>query len=178
MPPQYAPLLPEFIDDESSDYAESTNRAAQPRSRGGAPLGNTNALKHGFYSRRFNRAELEDLDGIDEGDLEDEIALLRVSMRRVIEWSHDIKSLTDSISYLRVIAMASASLSRLIRARHVMGTYVRPDPFDEELEEMDAEDERDRQIEQTAREIARRLAVADAKLAVRRLASQDSEADI
>lgn len=168
-----ARMLPEFHDPESPD---GDRQPMPPKKRGpGAPPGNTNALKHGFYSRRFNQVELADLEEVNDGDLEDEIALLRVSMRRVIEWSHDIKSFSDAVSYLRVIAMASASLSRLVRARHVMGTYVQPDPLFEVLAELDAEQEAERQIEQTAKDIARRLAEQDAEDAVRRLASHDAE---
>ena len=33
------------------------------RPRGGAPSGNTNALKHGFYARAFKPAEQSDLAG-------------------------------------------------------------------------------------------------------------------
>jgi hypothetical protein len=46
-------------------------------SRGGQP-GNTNALKHGFYSRRFRDIEFSDLDVITVADLQNEIAMMRV----------------------------------------------------------------------------------------------------
>ena len=53
------------------------------RKRGGQP-GNSNALKHGFYSRRFSKLELKDLDIIlNHHKFEDEIALLHVISRRM-----------------------------------------------------------------------------------------------
>ncbi len=53
------------------------------RKRGGQP-GNSNALKHGFYSRRFSKLELKDLDAIlNHHKFEDEIALLHVISRRM-----------------------------------------------------------------------------------------------
>jgi hypothetical protein len=51
--------------------------------RGGQP-GNTNSVRHGFYSRRFQDLEVEDLGQV-KGGLKDEIAMLRVSIRRVFD---------------------------------------------------------------------------------------------
>jgi hypothetical protein len=50
----------------------------------GAPYGNHNALKHGFYSRHFRSAELSDLEAVDAEGLQDEIAAMRVYIRRFI----------------------------------------------------------------------------------------------
>jgi hypothetical protein len=60
--------------------------AAKPKrktKRGGEP-GNTNAVRHCFYSRKFQDLEVEDLGQV-KGGLQDEIARLRVSIRRVFE---------------------------------------------------------------------------------------------
>jgi hypothetical protein len=60
--------------------------AAKPKrktKRGGQP-GNANAVRHGFYSRKFQDLEVEDLGQV-KGGLQDEIAMLRVSIRRVFE---------------------------------------------------------------------------------------------
>jgi hypothetical protein len=60
--------------------------AAKPKrktKRGGQP-GNTNAVRHGFYSRKF-----QDLGQV-KGGLQDEIAMLRVSIRRVFERSTEL----------------------------------------------------------------------------------------
>jgi hypothetical protein len=52
----------------------------------GAPVGNKNALKHGFYSKIFDRADKRDferaagIEGIDE-----EIALMRLKIKRAIK---------------------------------------------------------------------------------------------
>ncbi len=52
------------------------------RKRGGQ-TGNLNALKHGFYSKHFKRSELDDLEEI--GDLQEEIQMMRVVIRRLLE---------------------------------------------------------------------------------------------
>jgi len=54
------------------------------RSRGGQP-GNANAVKHGFYSRKFRDLESQDLETALRDGLGDEIALMRVMIRRVFD---------------------------------------------------------------------------------------------
>jgi hypothetical protein len=92
-----------------------------PRKRGAQP-GNTNSLKHGFYSRRFRQIELEDLTtGISPGLL-DEIVMLRVVMRRVFDYATDtnidLDSWTDSLG---ILGMASNRLARLLRLQKDLG---------------------------------------------------------
>jgi hypothetical protein len=43
--------------------ASAVGSVGQKRKRGGQP-GNGNALRHGFYSRRFTRQEVEDLENV------------------------------------------------------------------------------------------------------------------
>jgi len=55
----------------------------QTKSKRGAPKGNLNAIKHGYYSRAFSRLEKTDLNRIDE-NLTSEINALRVIGRRIM----------------------------------------------------------------------------------------------
>jgi hypothetical protein len=77
----------------------------------GAPKGNQNAVKHGFYSRVLDEAEKLDfemasgVDGIDE-----EIALLRLEIRKAITGGDD--------KTLRSLVRATNALDRLIRTRY------------------------------------------------------------
>lgn len=70
---------------ESGAAVAAPGRAgsAPRRKRGGQP-GNTNALRHGFYCRKFRQIDLDDLDRIAQG-LEGEIAALRVAARRLVD---------------------------------------------------------------------------------------------
>ena len=83
----------------------------QVKRKRGAPKGNKNAVKHGFYSRVLDEAEKLDfeaasgVEGIDE-----EIALLRVEIKKAIS-SGDDKA-------LRSIVQATNALERLIRTRY------------------------------------------------------------
>jgi hypothetical protein len=79
----------------------------------GAPRGNQNARKHGFYSPLLDDEEQRDffqatmVEGIDE-----EIALLRVKLKSVVR--HD----PDNI---KLIMQASESLARLLLAKYNLG---------------------------------------------------------
>jgi hypothetical protein len=76
----------------------------------GAPQGNQNARKHGFYSPVLDEDEKRDLiqatlvEGLDE-----EIALLRVKLKSVVR--HD----PDNI---KLIMQASESLAKLLLAKY------------------------------------------------------------
>ncbi len=89
-----------------------------PKRTRGAQPGNTNALKHGFYSKRFSDLELTDLESALGEGLGDEIALLRVLIRRFvesIEAQQDL-SLDDTSIYLNAIGSNMTRLAGLLRA--------------------------------------------------------------
>jgi hypothetical protein len=88
-----------------------------PRRRPGAPAGNTNALKHGFYARQLRSSDIRDLENCQEINLNDEINLIRVYIRRVIELSGQQTNLSETVDLLRHISLASLCLTRLIRTR-------------------------------------------------------------
>ncbi|MBM3156458.1 MAG: hypothetical protein FJ004_04150 [Chloroflexi bacterium] len=78
----------------------------------GAPRGNQNARRHGFYSKVLDEAQqmdfelAEDVHGID-----DEIALLRVKIKALIEKDPE---------NLQLIMQASGTLARLLRTRYTL----------------------------------------------------------
>ena len=70
----------------------SNDQPPTSRKRGAQP-GNTNALRHGFYSRYLHQLELDDLDQIVSEDMDGEIALVRSLIRRTVEFSEGVDSL-------------------------------------------------------------------------------------
>lgn len=80
--------------------------------KGGQP-GNTNAMIHGFYSEQFRKAELNDLNNLDLTNIESEINLLRVFMRRTFVLAEDVEDLGTAISTLYALAMAASKISIL-----------------------------------------------------------------
>ena len=76
----------------------------------GAPKGNQNARKHGFYSKVLDEAEQLDLElasGV-EG-IDDEIALLRVKIKSILE---------NDPENIKLIVEATNTLARLVRTRY------------------------------------------------------------
>jgi len=92
------------------------------RKRGGQP-GNTNALKHGFYSRNFSLAERRGLQGTEGVVLGDEIGLLRVLIRRFAEQIQASQglALNESAMHLAVVSEAMLRLASLLRTDHMLG---------------------------------------------------------
>ena len=83
---------------------------AKKEGKRGAPKGNQNARKHGFYSRVLDEAEQLDFElatGV-EG-IDDEIALLRVKIKSLLE---------DEPENIRLIIQMANALERLVKTRY------------------------------------------------------------
>ena len=76
----------------------------------GAPKGNQNARKHGFYAKVLDEAEQLDFELVSgvEG-IDDEIALLRVKIKSLL--SHDPEN-------IKLIMQATSALARLVKTRY------------------------------------------------------------
>ena len=93
----------------------------EERRKQGAQPGNFNALKHGFYSRRFSSLELRDLDTALADGLDDEIALLRVTIRRVFDLATDEGEDSETwFKALSTLGMASTRLAGLLRTQKII----------------------------------------------------------
>ncbi len=104
---------------EKPSVRELVDKKNVKRKPGGQP-GNVNAWKHGFYSRRFKALELCDLVTVLQNNLDDEIALLRVMIRRVFETADSqAETLADWESVLSTLGAASTRLAGLIRVQHL-----------------------------------------------------------
>ena len=88
--------------------------------RGGQP-GNTNAVKHGLYSKKFSPDEIESLAGMSEG-LKDEIDVVRVMLKRILDYldqkrdeetGHLMMSTEDYAAMLNLVTKNAATVARL-----------------------------------------------------------------
>ncbi|MBI2288721.1 MAG: hypothetical protein HYU83_07095 [Chloroflexi bacterium] len=79
----------------------------------GAPKGNQNARKHGFYAKVLNEAEQLDFEQATtvEG-IDDEIALLRVKIKSLLE---------SDPENIKLIMQATNTLARLVRTKYNIG---------------------------------------------------------
>jgi hypothetical protein len=88
------------------------------RNRGGAPRGNKNALKHGFYSHTFSRKEIQRLDDDVDGEFRDEEEILRVLIARTAESVKNIElTHKEYESILRAVSLASMCIVNIHRCR-------------------------------------------------------------
>ena len=91
----------------------------------GAPRGNQNARKHGFYSRVVDETEKRQLrQAASVKGIDDEIDLLRVKLKSVV--ARDPEN-------VRLISQAVVSLARLLRTRHFLG-YNKEDSLKQAME--------------------------------------------
>jgi hypothetical protein len=80
------------------------------KNRGGAPKGNRNARKHGFYSKTLNETQKEQLQEAQEVEgIDDEIAIMRVKLLNLI---------TDNPDRIDLQTTAANSIARLVATRH------------------------------------------------------------
>jgi hypothetical protein len=88
--------------------------------RRGAPRGNHNALKHGFYSAAFKQAERQLLLRLPATDLSPELELVRVHLLRFLDALKDSSvqlNVQTRLAALRAVNLSVQSILALVRAR-------------------------------------------------------------
>lgn len=110
-------------------------KPAKSARRSAAMLGNRNALKHGFYARKMIPLELADLDTALGDGLTDEIALLRVIIRRVFDYANDHtdQDLNTWSHSLNTLGAACTRLAGLLRTNQILGGDNGPEDTIKEL---------------------------------------------
>ena len=86
----------------------------------GAPQGNHNAYKHGFYSAHFKDRERALLAGLSPADLSGEIELMRVEARRFMQARAGLPDDLDfdtHMSALRAITLTVEAINSLLRTQ-------------------------------------------------------------
>jgi len=94
---------------------------SSPRRRG-APLGNQNNFKHGFYSRSLKKRDLTGVEATDSAGLLEEIALIRVYMRQMVESFDPTSGFYEHADFLRILCLASLAITRIIKAQYFLTT--------------------------------------------------------
>ena len=131
-------LHPELVEGSHPERLEGPpkpRRSSKPRRLPGGQPGNVNALKHGFYSSRFNKRELEDLDNTSPSGLQDEIALLRTFARRLVECYTPGCDLYDTAYIVRVLCFSSTCINRMLKTQRVLSAQSFKEEFDQSLKE-------------------------------------------
>ncbi len=115
----------------------------------GAPRGNQNRTEHGFYGRILQNDELADLQNCSENTpLADEIALVRVTLRRVMtrlgryDLTQDDLTNQDLTKMVGLVMTGARTLARLLRAQDALSDQTTDDyrgSIDQALDELSAE---------------------------------------
>jgi len=115
--------------------------APAPKPTRGGQSDNTIVLKHGFYSSHFRRSDLKDLDNCEFSGIKEEITMLNVNIRRCIEFSDQVTTLTEAMELLRTLSLASIALARIIKTQYLLtpGTDPISELINQLLEELQVE---------------------------------------
>ncbi len=103
-----------------NDLESPTPPEETPPRKRGAPRGNLNALKHGFYSERFRTGELDALLQIPQGTIDNEITILRVITRRTVEKMEEGASAEEILGLYNIIGMMCMRISTLMRTEKLL----------------------------------------------------------
>ena len=79
-------------------------------------------MKHGFYASVFKPGEIRELEKITKAEINDEIALLRILIKRTVISMNSLSAL-DKLDYLRgirVITFAGSCVEKLERTRKLV----------------------------------------------------------
>jgi hypothetical protein len=98
-----------------------TSEEIHSRRRRGAQPGNTNALKHGFYSRHFRGLAEAELQAALSGGLDEEIAMLRLVVRQVFALAKGVEQLEQGVKLLGALGVASIRLAKLLQTQQELG---------------------------------------------------------
>ena len=106
----------------------------------GAPLGNKNALKHGFYSRDIRETDCKGLEAVDLKGLSEEVSLVRLHIRNLTEQASIAPTLADYLLILRVMGFYFAQLNHMVKTQILLGKRPTgfPEDFEKALEEVRA----------------------------------------
>jgi hypothetical protein len=115
---------------------DPTPEDAPPKRKRGAQPGNSNALRHGFYSRHFTRAENAGLDSDIKGEFIDEINIARINVLRLAELLKDHKnmSVSDFIAASNALNNHLDRIQSLTRAQNFI--YRNMTTIEQALEEL------------------------------------------
>jgi hypothetical protein len=100
---------------------QGEKKPAQKKRNRGAQPGNTNAVVHGFYSRRFLEGEIEKLDLMEAyNDVSSEIKLVRVALDRAIERMTFAIDIDQTVALLNAIVRGAVKLGHLMKIQELL----------------------------------------------------------
>ena len=83
-----------------------------------------------FYTCHLSQMDLNGISDVPLTSLYEEIAILRVFTRRVIELGKDLDSLPEAVTLLRSLCLSAARVQNLIRVQKVIRSQTEPNAGD------------------------------------------------
>jgi hypothetical protein len=90
-------------------------KGPHPKRRRGAQPGNTNALKHGIYSRLYQKKEPGELDPSSDPGLWEDFDMLRQLIRLTLDRADEAVGFETQLRFISVITVAYARLINMIK---------------------------------------------------------------
>lgn len=145
----------------NSSYCRAHNPDLPKRYSHGAGPGNRNAVKHGYYSKFFTAEDLMALATIDTtADLTDEIAIVRLTLRRLAAcFDDDDLTLLDLVALARVLLRGASRVARLLETQRTLFGD-RPDGISRSIDQALGELEQEWDIDLGTRDGATEVALS------------------
>ena len=111
-----------------------------PKKKPGAPLGNKNALRHGFYAKNLGLVPPSNLDEREMRNLLGEAAMLKDYMYILYNCNLEIRDSAVLAETLRALSLAGMALARLLQVHGQIrvSSNSSPSSLDDLLADMDA----------------------------------------
>ena len=98
---------------------ELENEAQPPNGRRGG-INQRAVRSYGFYARKFKEDEIKDLAKVGPYDLDGEIEVMRVLVRRVFEAAGEQGDFEDLAEMLGGVTLTAMALARLLHTRMIL----------------------------------------------------------
>lgn len=85
------------------------------------PVKDDKTPKAGFYRRGFRAGELADLQTAMDASLREEIAMLRVAIRRLFEMSGQVEDTNEAARQLSALSLSVSRLAGLLQTQAQLG---------------------------------------------------------
>ena len=104
-----------------SDFCRAHDPAKPAPNPQGAKPGNQNAVRHGYYSELFSDEDLMAIAAMDTSqDLEDEIAIVRLTLRRLAARMSDDLSIREMVAVAGIMLHGAGRVAGLLRVQRAI----------------------------------------------------------
>jgi hypothetical protein len=127
---------PLSVSEEPGKNIQSPEEKDLPRQKRGAPLGNQNALRHGFYAKNLGIISPKQYSESEMRNLLGEAAMLKDFMFKLYNANFESTDNTTIIETIRALSLAGMALSRVLQVHVHIRVWDGNDDDDEPLKDI------------------------------------------